>query len=74
MQSFSEITGKYGEIFILFLLLSVSELNTSWKKKKLVIILVISTFSGILTLGLAVWFLLHKKRIMTMGMPTKLLK
>ncbi|KAJ9671812.1 hypothetical protein PVL29_025495 [Vitis rotundifolia] len=44
-------------------------LNTN-QKKKLVIILVISTFSGILTLGLAVWFLFRKKRTMGTGMHT----
>ncbi|KAJ9671815.1 hypothetical protein PVL29_025496 [Vitis rotundifolia] len=46
-------------------------LNTNQKKKKLVIILVISTFSGILTLGLGVWFLFRKKRTMGTDQESK---
>ncbi|RVW68936.1 G-type lectin S-receptor-like serine/threonine-protein kinase [Vitis vinifera] len=46
-------------------------LNTIQKKKKLVIILVISSFSGILTLGLAIWFQFWKKRRMGTDQESK---
>ena len=69
-NSFSEETGESGEMVTSFFLLSVPGLNTIQKKKKLVIILVISSFSGILTLGLAIWFQFWKKRRMGTGMHT----
>ncbi|CBI20421.3 unnamed protein product, partial [Vitis vinifera] len=61
--------GKSGEIDTSFLSPSVPESHTNQKTKKIVIILVISNYFGILTLGLAVWFLFLKKRTMGTELP-----
>ncbi|XP_059591388.1 G-type lectin S-receptor-like serine/threonine-protein kinase SD1-1 isoform X1 [Vitis vinifera] len=63
--------GKSGEIDTSFLSPSVPESYTNQKTKKIVIILVISNYFGILTLGLAVWFLFLKKRTMGTDQESK---